>query len=380
MITLSGRIPIHISPFFGLIVVMIAYLNSSTPIGWAIWSGVIILSIIVHEMGHAIAAVLFGQTAEIHLVGLGGLTTRRGNPLGHLKDFLVVLSGPLAGLLLCFIAFFCMRSISSDHQVLRYTFETIFIVNLFWTVLNVLPILPLDGGHLLRIFLESCFRIKGLQVAALISLLLATLGGIYFFIDAQIFIGAIFIMFGFENYRLLSEIKKMVPEDIDDALQGLLQEGIKDMQCHRPKEALEKFSAIRERVLKGTVYVVATQFAARALAEMGREREAFFLLYPLKKRISFEYLFFLQQLAYKIEEWEAVLEIGERAFREHQDGHIALMNASVSAILGQVTPAVGWLCQAEKAGFREMKEFIQKREFDAVRHHESFQKWMSHLK
>lgn len=375
MMTLSGKIPIHISPFFGFIVVMLASLNGSSLLEWGVWSGVIILSILVHEMGHATAAIFYGQTAEIHLVGLGGLTVRRGAPLGHLKDFLVVLSGPVAGLLLCFTAYVFMHWVPPQHYILSYTFETIFIVNLFWSVFNVLPILPLDGGHLLRIFLEGFFGARGVQIAAWISLILAALGGIYFFMISQLFIGAIFVMFSFENYRLLLQIGKTVPEDTDSALKELMQEGIYELQCHRPKEALEKFSAIRDRVLKGAIYITATQYAARALAEMGQMREAFYILYPIRKRISFEYLLFLQQLATQIEEWEAALEIGEYIFKGKQDYENALINATISAILGQVIPSAGWLCQAEKLGFKGVKEFIQKREFDAVRNHESFQRW-----
>ncbi len=38
----------------------------------ATWAGLILLSILLHELGHALAARAFGYQPSIHLVGMGG--------------------------------------------------------------------------------------------------------------------------------------------------------------------------------------------------------------------------------------------------------------------------------------------------------------------
>ncbi len=43
--------------------------------------------------------------------------------------------------------------------ILKYTQ----VANLFWTIVNLLPVLPLDGGQLLRIVLEAAFGVKDLR-------------------------------------------------------------------------------------------------------------------------------------------------------------------------------------------------------------------------
>ncbi|MCE2982169.1 MAG: M50 family metallopeptidase, partial [Parachlamydia sp.] len=97
MIYIPGKIPIRIFPFFWLLIVMIGWLNTQSIPETAIWAAVIFISVLIHEFGHALTAVAFGQEAEISLVGLGGLTKREGPTLAKWKDFIIVLNGPLAG-------------------------------------------------------------------------------------------------------------------------------------------------------------------------------------------------------------------------------------------------------------------------------------------
>ena len=72
MLSFFSKIPIKIYPFFWILAIGIGWLNSMTLMGTAIWTVVIIISVVVHEYGHALTAMAFGQTAVIQLVGLGG--------------------------------------------------------------------------------------------------------------------------------------------------------------------------------------------------------------------------------------------------------------------------------------------------------------------
>jgi Zn-dependent protease len=377
MIAIPGRIPIYIFPFFWILILMIGWLNSETLTGTAIWSVVILVSVLIHEYGHALTALAFGQEAEINLVGLGGLTKRQGPHLSRWKEFLIVLNGPLAGFALFFLAYFLLPFLGeSKRPLLAYALHIAVNVNLFWTLLNLLPVLPLDGGHLLRILLEGAFGVRGIKLAFLASLLLATLVGLYFFLIQQLLIGALFLMMAFESYRGWAEVKGMSSQDTDEQLQRLVQEGVEALQHGQSEAALEKFTFVRQQAPKGLLYVTATEYAARILAEQGCYKQAYDWLVPLQNRLSPEYLQLLQQLAYRVQEWEQAVKIGQQAYQKDPLMDTALINALSYAIMGQATPAVGWLRCAVQLGLPNVQTVVEKREFDAIRQSEAFQAWL----
>jgi stage IV sporulation protein FB len=69
------------------------------------------------------------------------------------------------------------------------------IVNFFWTVINLVPVLPLDGGQLLRLGLEKWFDFKGLRYTFLVSGIFALLASFAMFATGNLLAGAIFFLF-----------------------------------------------------------------------------------------------------------------------------------------------------------------------------------------
>lgn len=377
MISIPGRIPIYIFPFFWLLILMIGWLNSGSIVGTLLWAFVVFFSVLVHEYGHALTALAFGQEAEINLVGLGGLTKRHGPPLSRLKEFVIVLNGPLAGFLLFLLILYLDPLVDHEHQPLLSEFMRIAgNVNFFWTIINLLPILPLDGGHLFRILLEGLFGLRGLKFAFLFSMILAGLFGLYFFLRQELLIGALFFMIAFEGYRAWDEVKRMAVEDSDEALQGRVQEGIKALQEGNLDAALSAFTHVRHQAPKGLLYVTATQYGAHILAKKGNYKQAYEWLFPLKSRLSMDYVRLLQQLAYRVQEWEEAIKIGQQAYQQEPNADVALINAFSYAIMGEATPAVGWLRSVVQMGFPQISEIITKREFDAIRDTPVFQAWL----
>lgn len=376
MISIPGRIPIYIFPFFWFLILMIGWLNSASIVGTLIWSAVILVSVLIHEYGHAVTALAFGQQAEINLVGLGGLTKRQGPKLARWKEFIIVLNGPLAGFMIFIIAYQLIGFVGEKKPILIYALEVAINVNLFWTLLNLLPVLPLDGGHLLRILLEGAFGLRGIKVSFFISIILASLIGFYFFFIQQILMGALFFMLAFESYRAWADVKSIDPQDSDQQLQTLVKEGIEKLKEGYPQEALEKFTFVRQQAPKGMLYVTATQYAARILAEQGNLKQAYDWLYPLKNRLPIDYLRLLQQIAYRVQEWEEAAAIGQEAYQQEPSIDTALINALSYGIMGKATPAVGWLRCAVQLGLPNVQQVIQKREFDVIRESDVFQKWL----
>lgn len=379
MISIPGRIPILISPFFWVLILMLGWLNSESVLGTAIWAIVILISVLVHEYGHALTALFFGQESEINLVGLGGVTKRQGPKLNRWKEFLIVLNGPLFGFALFLLSFYLLTILPTRNSLIVYALGVAVNVNLFWTILNLLPIFPLDGGHLMKILLEAAFGIRGMKFAFLVSTFLAVLIGVYFFAIQQILMGALLLMLAFESYRAWTEVKGLAVHDDDQNLQNLIKEGIEELKHGHPNEALAKFTYVREQAPKGVLYVSATQHAARVLAEQGQYKKAYEWLYPLKNRLSPDYLNLLHQLAFRVQEWDEAIQIGQDAYQQEPSIDAALINAFSYGILGKSEPTVGWLRCAVQMGLPNIQEVVKKREFDAVRNSPQFQTWLKSL-
>jgi Zn-dependent protease len=372
MIQIPGTIPIRIFPVFWLLILFIGWINSGTVFGTVIWGIVIVFSILVHEYGHAITARAFGQEAAIDLVGLGGLTRRSGDRLSGWSEFFVVLNGPLFGFLLFYLAYLIRIYWIGTAPLMRDILDILVNVNLFWNILNLLPVLPLDGGHLMRIALESMFGINGLKSAMLISLMLGVLLGLFFFAIQSFIAGALFFMLAFESYRNWAEVKSMTPQDRDVQLQESLQDAQQDLQEGRQEEAFAKLQAIRQQAKSGMLYVSATQLVSRLLAEKGLWKQAYEMLFPLQTQLDPSYLRFLQQLSYRLQEWEQTVKIGNRAYQQEPTSETALLNGLSYAIMGQARPAVGWIRSAIKLGLPNPSQILAKREFDVIRQSPEF--------
>ena len=109
------------------------------------------LSILLHEGAHTLVAVLFKQApASVELTPLGAVM--RLEDEGRLTLFprlLMLIAGPAATLVLCWMAVQL-----TAHDVLSgESGGLMFIANLSILMLNLLPVLPLDGGRMLGVMM-----------------------------------------------------------------------------------------------------------------------------------------------------------------------------------------------------------------------------------
>lgn len=365
--TFRGPIPVTILPFFWLLILVIGWLSTGTFQGTLIWAVAILVSILIHEFGHALTALFFGQKAEIFLEGLGGVTRRDGPPISKWKEFVIVLNGPLAGLSLYVLAVILFPYASLQGAVITEFFQTMIYINLFWTILNLFPVLPLDGGHLLRLILEGLFGFKGRKISFLFSTIFGALCGVAFVLIQQFFVGALFMMLAFESFRGWNELKGMAPEDENSHLHLILQQTREQIERGELNEAFANVEYVRNQAPKGVLYVTATELGAQILSRQGSWKKSYDWLLPLKNRLSVPYLHLLQQLAYRLEEWEETVLIGQKAYKEEPSVNSALLNAFSYGIMGQAVPAAGWLQCAKQLGLPNIEEVLKKREFDSVR-------------
>jgi stage IV sporulation protein FB len=227
-------IPVRVHPLFWLIAILLGS-TSSGIVQILIWVLVVFLSILVHELGHALAMRFHGQGSQIVLHFSGGLTIpepvwwggRSANvSLTPSQEILISLAGPAAGFLLAGLVVsgvvFSGGSIITTSlfgliplpaaallpiggSVLSSFVTTLLWVNVFWGLINLLPVYPLDGGNVTRYLLLQADPLDGVRKSLWVSVVT---GGIVA-IAALLFLGSVYmaVLFGFlafQSYQSLS--------------------------------------------------------------------------------------------------------------------------------------------------------------------------------
>lgn len=115
-----------------------------------------ILSILLHEAAHAAAAALLGHPPqELELTPLGAVMRLEDEAtLPPLRRLIMLAAGPAMSLLLCHLALWTARTAALPALLAQRLFEA----NLAILLLNLLPVLPLDGGRILTLLLSRILR------------------------------------------------------------------------------------------------------------------------------------------------------------------------------------------------------------------------------
>lgn len=166
--------------------------------GVVVWMAAVLISVLIHELGHAFAARGLGaRVGSIELHAMGGLTTWQEIPptiVSWRGRILIALAGSgtevavallvFAGAKLGLFGRFAQVVISTPLTVFlgnaldEGAWLTFFIgsfvwLSVFWGLINLAPIAGLDGYHVLATTLERFLPNNGRRAAAVIGLVFA---------------------------------------------------------------------------------------------------------------------------------------------------------------------------------------------------------------
>ncbi len=208
--------------------------SPGAPILLVIWSGAVFLSILIHELGHALAMHYFGMRSRIVLYHFGGLAipssfgawdgARRGQL--HPRDSLIIsAAGPVAQLILAALVYAAGRAVGMSMDIDYYLqlylgipipeseipssaaayalFNAVVTPSVWWALLNLLPILPLDGGNILLHALQLNRVQDAQRTSHIISIGVAALVGIYAMQSGDGMFGIFCLMFAASNWQQL---------------------------------------------------------------------------------------------------------------------------------------------------------------------------------
>jgi Zn-dependent protease len=163
-------VPVKVLWMFFIVTVLLGY-GLGDPLLIAMWIGVVFVSILIHEFGHAMAYRRFGVQPSVVLHGFGGLTFGRSLPVR--QDLAVSLAGPAAGLAVGLPALYAFTKMPFISPVVDQLLWMVVFVNVFWSVLNLVPMLPLDGGNATNAVLTLVFRRDMTRPTRVLSLICA---------------------------------------------------------------------------------------------------------------------------------------------------------------------------------------------------------------
>ena len=188
-----GPFPVLVFPWFFLSAIL---LGPGLTFGWQMlaWIVVVFVSVLGHELGHAIVGRVYGGSPEIRLEAFGGVTLPRvPRRLGPGRQFVLSFAGPVAGLLVGAAAYGLGTLLPpAPGSISAWMIDTAVRVSIFWAVFNLLPILPLDGGQMMLAFIQGVRRRPSEALASWISVVMVFIVG-----------GLMTLRFGFQPLALV---------------------------------------------------------------------------------------------------------------------------------------------------------------------------------
>jgi Zn-dependent protease/CBS domain-containing protein len=172
--------------------------------------------VVLHELGHALAARKFGiPTRDITLLPIGGLARLERMPDKPLQEMWVAVAGPLVNVVIAaslFAGLYISTSVGTLNQLTLTTgsfVARLMIVNIILVVFNLIPAFPMDGGRVLRAFLAlSMDYTVATQVAATVGQAIALVFGFLgFFVNPWLLFIALFVWIGAAQEASMTQMK-----------------------------------------------------------------------------------------------------------------------------------------------------------------------------
>jgi membrane-associated protease RseP (regulator of RpoE activity) len=209
------EIPVRVQLWF-LLLAYIVFPPSDPPQQLLIWIPVVFVGVLMHELGHALVGRRFGLAPAIELYALGGLTSwRSGRPLSPLRQVALSAAGPAVGLAvggLCLVAAWTLPLPGLLSVLIGYMLW----VNLGWAILNLLPILPLDGGQITASAAEAVAGPAGRRAARYFSLVVTAAISIWFLLQLNLWMLLLCGFLAHTNWQALQAEKAPPPPPPSD--------------------------------------------------------------------------------------------------------------------------------------------------------------------
>jgi stage IV sporulation protein FB len=232
-------IRVRVVPWFWLVAVLLGWNLTQVPDQQAmfltLWIGAVFVSILVHELGHALAMRFYGIDSYVVLYQFGGLaipeqySSRMGHGSRRMRDdplsqIVISAAGPAAqlGLALAIVLVLKLTGYGMRFEIpfLQYVISLregrpidsvpleivlffLMLTSVFWSLLNLLPVYPLDGGQIARNVFSLFHPAAGIQYSLILSVVTGATVAMYGFAQQQLFLAIMFALLAFSSFQVL---------------------------------------------------------------------------------------------------------------------------------------------------------------------------------
>ena len=206
-------IPIFLDMFFVLVLVLFTYpffTSGNTQMmsaGFIIVIG-LLLSILLHELGHAFAGRLFNaHVSHIDLTGIGGVAHfERSLPGSAFARMVIYLAGPAVNLGLWYGLDALAGEMYQGSPMVALPLAVLASANKILLIFNLLPAYPLDGGRTLDALLGAILGgVWSTRIVATLGLMVAA-GVVYYALPTNFFMLLIAYFLAQANWEALQSI------------------------------------------------------------------------------------------------------------------------------------------------------------------------------
>lgn len=224
--------PIRVHPLFWLIAILFGS-SAGSPAKVLAWIIAIFVSITIHELGHAFALRRYGVESQIILHAAGGLTVpesvswggRSANvSISPNQQIFISLAGPFTGFIFAALLLVVSAALGGviipnyifgfipfpyvlfpeGWEILTSFLMSLLWVNIFWGLINLMPVHPLDGGSITRYILIQTDPVNGLRTSLWVSVITGAVVAIASFtILNSIYMAILFGMLAFQSFQYL---------------------------------------------------------------------------------------------------------------------------------------------------------------------------------
>ena len=237
--------PVRVHPLFWVVTLVLGMSGPerADPAETFIWVGIVFVSILVHELGHAFTQRYYGGNPWITLHGFGGLASCNDCDNRPQSQILILLAGPIAGFIFAALVVLLMRvtgrqigfAVSFSNadleglgltsvitqplglfeayfeplaaEPMNYVVADLLQVNILWGLVNLLPIYPLDGGQIARELFTLGHARHGIVRSLQLSIGTAALVAVYALVNGRLFLCVMFAFLAVESFQTLQRYR-----------------------------------------------------------------------------------------------------------------------------------------------------------------------------
>ena len=196
-------IPVRVEPWFWITMAFIGgglHATNSTDILLVlvfVFAG--FLSIMIHELGHALTIRRYGLPAAITLQAFGGYASFPVGKLDRKQSFVVTAAGPVLQFVFGVLLIVLVPSISIPEGSLFLPFlRDLIWVSIAWSILNCLPVYPMDGGQMMAAILGPKKQHNVHLISSILAVIIAVAGYLYL---GTILLPIFMALFAWQNWQ-----------------------------------------------------------------------------------------------------------------------------------------------------------------------------------